>query len=241
MGRGLWCRSHWYSLQSQPRNGSVPSPQRAALPANLWLMAQADGHWDWAKSHTHHPEAYGETSYQACLWVVQCRAHSPARLGLSWGLLSPSPYTWCFSLAFLGPMGSQEVRGKALVQLLAAELGCRRPCAHMRHLIRLEKSLGVTASLSPPKRDPGRAGNSQSFGDGRIWALILSLSGDCLCDLGKITHPLWALVSSAEEWGTISYLVVMIKSVANFLTRSKLWENSTFYYEHYTQTKVEYW
>lgn len=96
--------------------------------------------------------------------------------------------------------------------------GSQHPCLHQREI-------------------PGHAGNSKSFGDGRIWALILILSGDCLCDLGKITHPLWVLVSSAEEWGTISYLVVMIKSVAKFLTHSKLWKNSSFYYEHYTQTK----
>ena len=96
--------------------------------------------------------------------------------------------------------------------------GSQHPCLHQREALE-------------------RAGNSKSFGDGRIWALILLLSGDCLCDLGKITHPLWVLVPPAEEWGTISYLVVMIKLVAKFLTHSKLWKNRSFYYEHYTQTK----
>lgn len=61
----------------QPRNGSVPSPQRAALLpiSGLWLRLMGT---ETGQSPTHIiPKPMG-SSLSACLWVVQCRAHSPA-------------------------------------------------------------------------------------------------------------------------------------------------------------------
>lgn len=146
------------------------SPVLRGLPllpiSGLWLRLMGT---ETGQSPTHIiPKPMG-SSLSACLWVVQCRAHSPASLKVFLEvyyllLHIPDASHWLF----LGPSGGQEVRGKALVQLLAAELGCRRPVCSHETSHQVGGVLGVTASLSPPKRDPGRAGNSKSFGDGRI-------------------------------------------------------------------------
>ena len=132
--------------------GPIPSPYRATLLRISCLMFRAEGHWDSAKTHRRHPIAC--LSLSGCLWVIRCRAHSPASckvfLEVYYSLLRilDAPHWFVWDL--------REVKKwkKCQYNCSKRSQAAGGSCVHVTCLLSLEGSLGSTVSFFPPEERP---------------------------------------------------------------------------------------